>query len=73
MGRSRLKDTLQGLELSLFGNQFGPTEQLAEKGLRVQETIPQRLKPHSICYVCGTDKSVPFQSRGFSANCEVVP
>ena len=40
-------------------------KQVAEKVAKGNKTIPQRLKPNSICGIYGTSKLVPFQIRGF--------
>jgi hypothetical protein len=35
--------------------------------------VPQRLKPHRFCGVCGTAKGMPLMKQGFSAACEAMP
>jgi hypothetical protein len=40
-------------------------EEAAEKVAERKKTIPQRLKPHSICGIYGTAEAVPFQSHEF--------
>jgi len=40
-------------------------KQAAEKVAEGKKTIPQRLKPHSICGTYGTAKAVPFQAIDF--------
>jgi hypothetical protein len=44
----------------------------AEKAIRGEKNVPQRLKPHCRCATCGTAEAVPLSKTDFSALSEVL-